>query len=85
MSAVEKLIDEILEENNEANTPSHSLSVTVTAAQHTKLVNLSMHLGVAKTNLASRLLSAAIDEAATKILTKPTPNPVTALMGKTKQ
>jgi hypothetical protein len=67
MSAVEKLIVEIREETKAARQQNHNLTVALTSVQHEKLVKLSENLQVAKTNLAARLLSAAVEEAHGKL------------------
>ncbi len=68
MSAVEKLITEIQEETKAARQQSHSLTVSLSSSDHDKLIKLSESLQVSKSNLASRILSAAVGEASTKIL-----------------
>jgi hypothetical protein len=67
MSAVEKLIAEIQEENRAVRQQAHSLTVSLTSANHDKLIKLSENLQVSKTSLASRLLTAAVEEASNKV------------------
>lgn len=66
-SPVDRVLAEIQEETRAARQQSHNLTVSLTAAQHEKLVRLSEHLQLAKTNLAARLLNAAVDEADSKM------------------
>ena len=72
-SPVGRVLTEIQEETRAARQQSHNLTVSLTSAQHEKLVKLSEHLQIAKTNLAARLLSAAVDEADAKMFPKPDP------------
>ncbi len=75
MSAVEKLIAEIQEETKVARQQTYTLTVALISVQHDKLIKLSESLQVAKTNLAARLLSAAVEEAHSKMFVVKATNP----------
>jgi hypothetical protein len=68
MTALEKLITEIQEQNRTERQPQHTQTVSLSQSAHNKLTRLSEHLQTSKTSLASKFLIAAIDDAYTKVI-----------------
>jgi hypothetical protein len=68
MSSIDKLISEIQEKNRSERQQQHTQTVSLAEGTHIKLTKLSEHLQISKTSLASKLLTAAIDDAFTKVV-----------------
>jgi hypothetical protein len=66
MSGVSKVVKE-LQQNGGEKQQNHTQTVSLDSATHGKLVSLSTSLKVSKTGLASRLLTAAINDAVVQL------------------
>jgi hypothetical protein len=70
MSAVDKVVTDMLDANTTGKNQKHTQTISLDKDTHEKLLNLSKILGVSKTSLASTLLIAAIKDASRKISTE---------------
>lgn len=70
MSEIDNLIEEIQQQNRDARQQQHSQTFTMNGVTHNKLTKLSEYLQLSKTNLGSKLLAAAVDEAYAKVVEK---------------
>ncbi len=71
MSEVDKLVRELQEVHGSGKKQSHIQAVSLDNSTHRKLVGLAASLRVSKTSLASKLLTAAIDDAAGQVRITP--------------
>jgi hypothetical protein len=69
MSAVDKLAKELQSKSHQSGQKLHTQTVSLDSAMHDALIRLAETLDISKTALASRLLTAAITDLSTKILT----------------
>jgi hypothetical protein len=69
MSAVDKLAKELQSKSHQSVQKPHTQTVSLDSAMHDALIRLAETSGTTKTALASRLLTAAITDLSTKILT----------------
>jgi hypothetical protein len=67
MSGVSKVVRELQQNGGAEKQQNHTQTVSLDNATHEKLVSLSTSLKVSKTGLASRLLTAAINDAAVQV------------------
>jgi hypothetical protein len=69
MSALDRLVKELQSKGGGGKPKQHTQTVSLDEATHSKLVELAESLQVSKTALASRLLTASIEDMSTTILT----------------
>lgn len=67
MSGVSRLVGELQQNGGGGKQRNHTQTVSLDSATHEKLVSLSTSLKVSKTSLASRLLTAAINDAVAQV------------------
>jgi hypothetical protein len=67
MSGVSKLVRELQQNGGGEKQQNHTQTVSLDNFTHEKLVSLSTSLKVSKTSLASRLLTAAINDAVVQV------------------
>jgi DNA-binding protein YbaB len=67
VSGVSKVVRELQKNGGEGKQQNHTQTVSLASTTHEKLVSLSTSLKVSKTSLASRLLTAAINDAVAEV------------------
>ncbi len=67
MSGVSKVVRELQQNGGGGKQRNHTQTVSLDSTTHEKLVSLSTSLKVSKTSLASRLLTAAINDAVAQV------------------
>lgn len=67
MSGVSKVVKELQQNGGAGKQQNHTQTVSLDSTTHEKLVSLSTSLKVSKTGLASRLLTAAINDAVAQV------------------